>query len=312
MIDKDKEGFQVGFLAPRFWPLWLSIGLLGLLSLLPYRAQLALGAAIGRLAYRFADKRRWIVQTNIRLCFPELSEQKQAALVQQNFESTGIGIFETALSWWGSDKRLLPLCHFEGEEHIEAALEKGRGVILLTAHMTCLEIGAHLMAIRFPLQAVYKKAHNPLFEWFMYRSRIKRSHEAIQTYETRKMIRALKKNRVTWYAMDQDFGRKQNVFVPFMGVLASTLITVSRLAKMSGAVVVPYFPYRMPDGRGYRIVIKPALENFPVGDDEKDATRINDIIGEAVRQAPEQYFWAHRRFKTRPEGEADLYAHQPD
>jgi KDO2-lipid IV(A) lauroyltransferase len=308
MANNDNEGFQLAYLAPKFWPLWFGILLLGMASLLPYRLQLGLGTAMGRLAYRFAKRRRLIVQTNIRLCFPQLSPAEQKQLVRKNFESTGIGIFETALSWWGRDSRLLPLCHIEGREHLDKALQQGHGVILLTAHMTCLEIGAHLMAIQFPLQAIYKKSHNPLFEWFMYKARRRRSHEAIQTYETRKIVKALKHNRVTWYAMDQDFGRKQNVFVPFMGVLASTLITTSRLAKMSGALVVPYFPFRLSDGRGYRIVIEPALNGFPSGDDKQDAARINEIIGDAVRQAPEQYFWAHRRFKTRPEGEPDLYA----
>ncbi len=298
------------FLAPRFWPTWLGLGLLRLAVFLPFAWQRVLGRALGALAYRLVPRRRHIVATNIRLCFPELSAAQQAALVRENFASTGISIFETAMSWWASDRRLAPLAHIEGLEHLQGALATGRGVLLLSAHMTGLELGGRLLALHQPFQVIYKRAHNPLFECFMHRARQRHFLDAIDTYDTRRMVGALKENRATWYAMDQDFGLKQYVFAPFMGVTACTLTTTSRLVRLSGALVVPYFPHRRADG-SYRIVIQPPLDDFPSGDELADATRINALIEAAVRESPAQYFWAHRRFKTRPPGEPDLYARGP-
>lgn len=295
------------FFAPRYWPTWISIGILRLCIRLPFPWQQTIGSVIGQLGYYLVKKRRKITGTNIRLCFPELSQNEQKRLTIQTFRSTGKAIFETGLSWWGNEKRLENLCHIEGLENLEKALERGKGVILLSAHFTCLEIGGRLLSLRQPFQVVYKKARNPLFEVFMQRAREKHYQRAIQTYDLRKMIKGLKENKVTWYASDQDFGDKQSVFVPFMGIIAATLTTPARLAKISGAPVVPYFPRRLENNKGYCLTIFPMLENFPDEDEYKNAERINQIIETEIRKAPDQYLWVHKRFKTRPEGEPSVY-----
>lgn len=295
------------FLAPRYWPTWLSLGVLRLCTLLPFAWQMWLGRQIGYLSYKLIPRRRHIVATNIRLAFPELDATQQQQLIEKTFASVGMGIFETAMAWWGSQKRLEPMARIIGLENLHEALGEGHGVILLSAHFSSLELGGRMLSFKQPFQVTYKRSRDPLIEAVLKHSREKHFLGAINTYDVRGMVKGLKENLVTWYAMDQDFGLKQSVFAPFMGVSTSTLTTAARLARMSGAVVVPYFPRRLDDNKSYELTILPALQNFPSGDDVADATRINELISDAVRKAPEQYLWVHRRFKTRPAGEADLY-----
>ena len=307
MNNAKTEATLSDFIAPRYWPTWIGIGILRLCICLPFKWQQALGAIIGQLGYYLAKSRRKVTQTNIRLCFPELSPTEQKKMVVGTFRSTGKAIFETGLSWWGNERKLDNLCHIEGLENLQQALQQGKGVILLSAHFTCLEIGGRLLSLHQPFQVVYKKARNPLFELFMQRARETHYQRAIQTYDLRGMLKGLKENKVSWYASDQDFGTKQSMFVPFMGVTAATLTTTARLAKMSGAPVVPYFPRRLENGKGYQLTILPMLEGFPCDDEYKDAERINQVIETAIRKSPNQYLWVHKRFKTRPEGEPGVY-----
>jgi KDO2-lipid IV(A) lauroyltransferase len=295
------------YLHPRHWFTWLGLGALWLLTRLPYATQLQLGAMLGTLMYHFSPKRRHVTRTNIKLVFPDLSDTEQQQLVRRTFRSVGISLLEVPLSWWGSDRKLAPLCEIEGVEHLQGALQEGRGVILLSAHFTCLEIGGRLLSQHQPFAVMYKRHRNPLFEAVMKHSRELHFQAAIQRHDVRGLVRALKQNKACWYAPDQDFGPRHSVFAPFMGINAATLAAPSRLAKMSGARVVPFFPMRRSDGRGYRLTILPPLDNFPSDDEVADATRINAIIEQQVRRAPDQYLWLHRRFKTRPQGEPGLY-----
>ncbi|VAX02204.1 Lipid A biosynthesis lauroyl acyltransferase [hydrothermal vent metagenome] len=308
MSQNSNATWFLNYSHPKYWLTWFGLTLLRLMALLPYPLLIKIGSSIGITAYYLIKKRRHITKVNIKLCFPSLSTIEHANLTKAAFRSAGIGIVETALSWWGSEKKLLSLSHVNGMENIHNALKKQKGVILLTAHMTSMEIGGTLMTLQQPLIVVYKKAHNPLFEHFLQASRKRWATKMVQTYELRNMIKGLNKNQVTWYAVDQDFGLKQSVFAPFMGVETITLTTPSRIAKITGAAIVPYFYRRLPNNQGYQLDILPALEKFPSGDDVIDASRLNKLIADAVLKAPEQYFWAHRRFKTRPPGEPDVYA----
>lgn len=295
------------FLTPRYWLTWLGLGFLRAAMLLPYRTQVSLGAGLGMLIYHLMPWRRSVAQINIALCFPNHTTAQQHALVKSNFRSAGISLLETALSWWGTRAQIEPLMHIEGLEHLHHALQHQRGVILLSAHFTCLEIGGRLLALQQPFHVMYKKHRNLLFEAVMKQAREHNYELAIERHDVRSMLRSLKQGNAVWYAPDQDFGAQHSVFAPFMGVTCATLTATARLSKMSGAPVVPFFPQRLDDGSGYRLILLPALENFPSGNDVADATRINSVIEHAVRRAPEQYLWLHRRFKTRPPGEAALY-----
>jgi KDO2-lipid IV(A) lauroyltransferase len=123
----------------------------------------------------------------------------------------------------------------------------------------------------------------------------------------RGLLRQLKNNQAVWYAPDQNYSGKQSVFAPFFGIAAATTSATARLAAASGAAVVPFFQERLPGTRGYRLVLEPALEDFPGDDPAADTARVNAVIEEHVRRAPAQYLWVHRRFKTRPAGEAPVY-----
>lgn len=294
-------------LTPRHWPTWIALGLLRLGTLLPFRAQLALGRWLGRRLHRRARRRRRIAETNLRLCFPELDDDARQRLLVAHFESLGMGFMETALSWWGGARRLRRLMRVEGMEHLEAAQARGRGVLIVAAHFTTLEIGARLLALVVPMHPMYRPHNNPLFEQIQGRARTRQSAGAIRRDDIRATVRALKANRAVWYAPDQDFGPRQSVFVPFMGINAATLTATGRLARMSGAAVVPMTQERLADGGGYRVILEPALDDLPSGDDEEDARRQNAVFERWIRQRPADYLWVHRRFKTRPPGEADLY-----
>ena len=192
-------------------------------------------------------------------------------------------------------------------EHLDKALANGNGVILLTGHFTTLEIGAMLIGLYTELNGVYKKAHNPMFNAFMTHYRSTYGEELIENKNIRAMIRGLRKGRATWFAPDQDFAEQDIVFTPFLGGMASTLTATARLAEMTGAEVVPFYPVRLNKGKGYKLVIMPALENFPSRDIEQDSARINHAIEQMVYANPEQYGWVHKRFKTRPPGKAAIY-----
>lgn len=307
MATSDSELAFYNFLAPRYWLTWLGLGCLRLAVLLPYRVQMKLGAMLGALMVYMLPARRRIAQINIGLCFPELDASQQRALVNNCFRFSGKSLFETALCWWGGNARLQPLAHVTGLEHVHAALQQGRGVMLLSAHFTCLEMGAHLLGLHLPINVMYKRHRNELFESVMKHARERRFNRAINHHDVRGLVRSLKDGNVVWYAPDQDFGTRQSVFVPFMGISAATLTAPARFAQLSGALVLPFFPRNLGHGRGYQLEIFPALENFPSGSEMLDAERINRLIEERVRKTPDQYLWLHRRFKTRPLDEAPLY-----
>ncbi len=297
------------FISPKFWLTWFVFGLMWLVAQLPFAWQLYIGAMLGRLAYSLTKRRRHIAETNIALVFPELSSQEQMNLVKANFRSSGIALVEIGLSWWGSNKRLRRLLHIEGLEYIQQGLKEGKGVILLGGHFTPLIISGRLLTLELPFNIVIKKSHNALFEAMMNHYRSQQYQGLIDNRDIRGLLKSLRNNLVCWYAPDQDFGDRQTVFAPFMGIQTATLSTTARLAKTSGAAVV-YIDFElMPGTQGYRLKLHPPLVNFPSGNDIEDAQRVNELIEKHVHEVPDQYLWIHRRFKTRPEGELGFYGY---
>ncbi len=295
------------FVAPRHWPTWLGLGLMRLVSLLPWSLQIRLGSALGSLLYHLIHSRRRVADINLRHCFPEMAASEREQLVRDTFRASAISIFEGGMSWWGSDRRLKPLYQIEGLEHLQAARAQGRGVILLGGHYTTLEISGRFLAYHVEgLQPIYKPARNPLFEAVLAHSRKRLFDDLLNSTDMRTILRNLKKGKVVWYAPDQDFGRERSVFAPFFGVPTATLNTTARMARLSKAPIVPYTSERLADGR-FVIRLQAALENFPSGDDLEDASRTNRILEEQIRRVPAQYLWVHKRFKTRPEGEPGFY-----
>lgn len=298
---------QRKFFAPRFWLNWLGLALMRLSVYLPATSRSAVARLIGSGFGRFSGKKYHVARRNIALCFPELSAAEQQRLLQKNLHSVGMMPLETALSWWASDKTLTKIADFAGLEHLQAALDKGRGVILLTGHFTPMELGGRLMMLKQPLHVMFHHLKNPLMNQVMLHYRQKHSEGSILQADLRGLLRALKANKVVWYAPDQDFGGKTAVFAKFFGVTAATIVALSRLAGKSGAAVVPFMPCRQADGR-YLLQLFPALDNYPGADDLQDAQRLNDWLEAQIRLYPEQYLWVHRRFKTQPDGRGHLYS----
>ncbi|MBE0439536.1 MAG: LpxL/LpxP family Kdo(2)-lipid IV(A) lauroyl/palmitoleoyl acyltransferase [Gammaproteobacteria bacterium] len=299
--------FQWQFLHPRFWLSWLGLGLMRVSVYLPVSMQLSAASTLAWIMSPFVGKRKKIALRNLELCFPELPEQQRQQLLDANFRTMGMMLIETALSWWASDERLQKRVKYEGLEHLEAAKQRGKGVILLTGHFTSMELGGRLIMLKTPCYVMFRELKNPLFNAVMMKNRLHHSEGIVLREDPRSMLRALKQNKVVWYAPDQDFGSKMSIFPTFFGVRAATVPATARMVKMTGATVLPFVPRRQADGR-YTITIGPALTDFPSGDDIKDAQRINDIVEQEIRKSPEQYYWVHRRFKTQPDSDkASLY-----
>ncbi len=295
-------------LAPRFWAIWLALGLLRLVVMLPYRLQAPIGRSVGRIAMTFARRRRQIAARNIELCFPAWDDAQRRQLLRRHFESLGMTLIEMGLCWWASDARLEPLFEIEGLEHLQAALQHGNGVIMLTGHFTTLDLGGRFLTMQAPVTAMYRPNENPLFDEIMRRGRERSAQRAIPKQDIRGMVRALRENHAIWYAPDQSHRRGHSALVPFFNVPAPSNTATSALARMSGARVVPFLSLRLPDDRGYRFIIEPALTGFPGDDPEVDTLRINQWLERRIRLAPEQYLWIHRRFKPWDSDTPDPYA----
>jgi KDO2-lipid IV(A) lauroyltransferase len=298
--------FQKSFLHPRYWLSWLGLGLMRLSVYMPARLQVWSGNVIGTVMRLVMSSRTRVARRNLALCFPELSEAAREKLLKKSMNTMGMMMIETALSWWASDRALSRRVRYHGLAHLEAAKATGKGVILLTGHFTSMEMGGRAIMMKMPAYVMFRHLKNQLFNAVMMRSRTFHSEGIVMRDDIKAMLRALKNGKVVWYAPDQDFGPRNSIYAEFFGVRAATIAATARMAKMTGANIVPFVPRRNADG-SYDISIFPAWENYPSGDDVADAQRINDWLEQQIRQSPEQYFWIHRRFKTQPEGKGLLY-----
>lgn len=284
------------------WPVALALGLLRLISKIPFPHNIRIGKRFGALLYRIPSRRKRIVLTNLKLCFPELSDTERNAFCKEVIENYGAGMVETAMAWWADKDTLYKLVEIEGLELLEAAQKKGKGVLLLGAHFTTLDLGAAFAAKYFDYALVYKPQKNEFFDNAMYQGRSRHSTSNIKKTELRKLIKTIREGKVVWYAPDQDDGLRNSVFAPFFGQQAASLTATANLARLTGAPVLMYGQHRKSDDSGYVMRITGPLENFPSGDDVTDASAVNTLIENAVRHTPAQYYWFHRRFKTQPEG----------
>jgi len=309
VTTKTQSRFPVEkYLAPRYWSTWFGMGLLRLATVLPWRAQVMLGKQLGDLLRLLVGSRRKVAEINIALCFPELDRTARNKLLARHFQSLGITLFESAMSWWGSARRIDSLFRFDGGEHWQAQLDEGRGAILLYGHYTTLDIAGRMLAAHVDeVVPSYKPAHNALFNEMMVRARERTYRGLLPTSDLRALVREINKGRLVSYSPDQDFGTRNAVFSPFMGVPATSLTTTARLARITGAAVIPLLIERSADGCRYSVQLGAPIEGFPSGDEVRDAALINASIEAQIRRVPDQYLWVHKRFKTRPEGEPDPY-----
>ncbi|MGK0271660.1 MAG: KDO2-lipid IV(A) lauroyltransferase [Cocleimonas sp.] len=299
------------FYHPRFWPTWLGVGILRLLILLPWSWQMAIGKAIGLLIYKTLSSRRKISCINLEIAFPDLDEKSLNDLNRQHFISMGQSSLESAIGWWGSEKTIKKHAHLEGLEHLKSSLEKDN-IILLGAHFMCLEVGGRIMAQQMPMHVTYRPHQNELIEYLVAVQRDKKYGKAIPKRNIREMIKSVKSGAPTWYATDQNYRGKGSINVPFFGIDAPSNPGTSRLAKMTGAQIMPAICVRLNDPKdprkGYLVKFLPPLDNFPSENLYEDTTRLNHIIEEFIKDYPEQYLWTHKRYKHYANENRDFYA----
>lgn len=300
--------FTRSLLHPRYWLTWLGIALLYLAVLLPYPVIYRLGTALGRVAMRVMKHRVHIAERNLALCFPEMTEQARTALVRKNFESVGMGLFETGMAWFWPDWRIARWFTVTGLEHLQPLREEKRGVLLIGLHFLTLELGARIFGMHNPGIGVYRPNDNKLIDWLQTWGRMRSNKTMLDRKDLKGMIRALKQGEIIWYAPDHDYGPRSSVFVPFFAMKrAATTSGSYLLAKMAKPAIMPFVPRRREEGKGYELIIQPAEFNVPLDDEATTATWMNALIEQNVLLAPDQYMWLHRRFKTRPEGEPAPY-----
>lgn len=288
-------------LHPRYWPTWLLYGLLRAVVYLPYAGQRLLGSVLGTALRVSSARRRRIAQLNVARCLPQLNAHAQRTLVKKHFHALGLSFLETADAYWMPRARLRSLVEFSGLEHLQAALELQRGVLLLTAHFTTLEIGGAFIRFEVPrLRAVYRPNRNALLDALIKQGRERVAERAIPRHNVREILKSLKDRIPVWYAPDQGYRGAQSAMISFFGHPAPTTTATSRLARASGAPVLPFFAERLPRGRGYRLWIEPMLADFPTDDPVADTERLHRVLEKQILRAPEQYLWSHDRFKIVP------------
>lgn len=285
---------------PYWWPTWFGVGIYWLIGQLPWNFLLAIGRTIGRLFWLLGGSRKETALRNIQMCFPDLSKDQQEDLAKKAILSTGEALTEMAGTFSNKRIDLGKRLEILGRENLEQPLSEGKGVLLLGMHFNTIDVGSRLLGKVRPFSVVYRPNTNPVFDQVIKESRSEVEHY-IDRDDLRGLVRHLKSGKAVWYAPDQDYGIKHAVFAPFFGVPAATITATSRIARMSGATVVPIAHYRLPGGR-YRIEIGEALTDFPTKDDLADATKVNATIEHYVKKMPEQYLWVHRRFKHQPDG----------
>jgi KDO2-lipid IV(A) lauroyltransferase len=286
----------------------LGLAIVWLLHFLPLALLARLGGALGVLLYWLVIPRRRVVLTNLRLCFPELTEAARRQLARRHFRAFGRNVLEHGVLWWGTKEAVLRLVKVEGLEHWRDI--RGRPVLLLAPHFIGLDMGGIRLAADYRLNSVYSRQKNAAFDEILKHGRTRFGKTTLFARQEgiRPMVKSLKSGDPFYYLPDMDLGARDSVFAPFFGVPAATITGLSRIAQLAGAAVVPCVTRQLPGADGYVVRLYPAWDGFPSGDFEADARHMNAFIEARVREMPEQYYWLHKRFKTRPAGEADPYA----
>lgn len=301
--------FQLAFLCPKYWGIWLGIGFLKVMSWLPYSLKFSTGRLIGRLLYRLAGKRRKIASANIALAFPHKTRAQQNLLCKQHFESLGMGFAEMALVWYGDHKQQhaqafeRTIVDFIGEQHLQTALDAKQGVLILAPHFTTLEVTGLFVSFFTHYHAVYRPHNNPLMDYLIAKGRSIRfdngEHvEPVANDNTRLMLKVLKKGGAMTFLPDQKYRAKGSIKVPFFGKTCPSNPATSKVAKLTKCQVVPTFTRRIASSQGirYQVEFLPVLQNFPSGDEYQDTLRLHQLYQQAILKAPEQYLWVHNRW----------------
>lgn len=286
----------------------LAISFLRFLAILPYGFVARLGAGLGWLLYQIPSSRKRVVHINLRLCFPEWPDDKRELIARQHFQHAIRSYVERSVQWFGSAKKLEKLVQVDSE--IDLLDPDMPPTILLGYHFVGIEAGSIFInhALRRPCGALYQPLSNPEVNRIAKEARGRFDAEMVSRADSaRAVIRMLRARKPVMLGSDMDYGMRNSAFVPFFGVQACTLTTVARLAKTGPAQVVPFIGEVLPNYKGYRLKVFKPWTDYPTNDEVADARKMNAFLEEQVLKMPEQYYWIHRRFKTRPEGEKGFY-----
>ena len=285
--------------------MWLGLGALWTVSLLPWGLQRLGARALGATVFHLLPIRRRVVLANLRICFPGLSEAERRVIARRHYQALVLGILEMARCWWRAPAALPPH-RIVGLELLRAATARGKGVLLVSGHFTTLEITGRMLTLATSISCLYRDPNNPVLARQLRRHRASWARQAIEMRDLKGLVRALREGEVVWYAPDQSKRTAQSELLPFFGEPCVTNISTPRLAEMTGAAVLTFYAHRLPDNT-YVLRIRNAPAGIPSGDPLDDTRRLIAELEAAVREAPEQYLWVHRRFKRRP-GLPDAYA----
>jgi KDO2-lipid IV(A) lauroyltransferase len=287
----------------------LIVALLWLLHWLPLSIQAPIGRSLGLLLYWIILPRRRVVHTNLRLCFPDLSEAERRALAREHFALAGRSLIERGLAWFAPEARVRRIVRVEGEEILARLIAQRQPVIMLTPHFLGLDLGGTRLAASFDCVSIYARQRDPVIDHWLFHGRSRFGSQVLlrRDESVRASIKAMKEMRPFYYLPDMDNGIEDSIFSPFFGVQAATLSALPRLSRLGGAVVVTCVTRMLPGGQGYVVTLSEPWTDFPSGDVEADVHRMNAAIEDLVRTMPAQYYWVHRRFKTRPPGEPKVY-----
>lgn len=300
--------FKASFMLPQFWPTWLLVGFLYLLSWLPYRWQMVMGRALGRILMKVVPKRTKVARRSLRLSFPEMAEDEREALLSKNFQNAGVALFETGIAWWWPDWRMKRKISIRGLEHIEANVKAGKGIFVLLFHFLNLEVHVRAAGMFHSAVGFYRPHNNAVMEYLQTKGRNRGNRYMIDRKDVRGMINALRQGELAGYLPDQDYGRHRSVFAPLFAVPdACTTVGTSIFANVKNATTLISLLERLPDDQGYCIHFYPPSEAIPSGDNYEDACRVNRELEKAVARQPDLYMWMHRRFKTRPNDDLPSY-----
>ncbi|MEG3110563.1 MULTISPECIES: kdo(2)-lipid IV(A) palmitoleoyltransferase [unclassified Pantoea] len=300
--------FSASLLHPRYWVTWFGLGVLWLLVQLPYPILIRLGAGAGKISRHFLQRRERITRRNIELCFPNISDEEAERMIAGNFASLGMALAETGIAWFWSDRAVKRLFKVSGLANLHSAQNEKRGVMLIGVHFMSLELGGRISGLCQPMMAMYRPHNNLAMEYVQTKGRMRSNKAMIDRRDLRGMVHALKQGESVWFAPDQDYGPKGSTFAPLFAVeKAATTNGTFVLSRLAKPAMVPIMLIRNPNNDGYHLIIEPALENYPHNDEAAAAAYMNKVIENQILRAPEQYLWLHRRFKTRPPGEASLY-----
>lgn len=298
--------FSYRFLLPKYWGIWIGVGLLRVLSFTPLSKKERVGKVLGYLLGKLAPKRKRLALANIQLCFPEKTACEQQQILKEHFESLGIGFMEMGMVWWGDHKKNhahakeRQLVTFIGEAHLKAAQAKGNGVLILAPHFTTLEVTGLFVSFLTNYHAVYRPHDNPLMDYLIAKGRAIQFSDGthvdpVSNANTRKMLKVLKAGESMTFLPDQRYRAKGHVVVPFFNHDTKSNPATSKIAKLTQCAIVPTFTRRLNHFQ-YQVEFLPPLKDFPSGDDIADTERLHHLYETEIRNNPAQYLWVHNRW----------------